>query len=218
MTLTRALLMPMLLMVGACGRRSGGAPAIEPAPRPVVAADVPAVVDAPAAVDVPAADAPAAVDAPPAQSEAAAANERLLRGLADGTIPMATGVDPARGVVMVTYLEAGPNGGRERHASQRLCGAAVARGDVVRRRLQALVAQSREMDEPPACDDNGCVARGMEYQPALRARFALRADGTRVLVGAMEISETLLGDEWLERTAAYATAALERARTTPCPR
>ncbi len=220
MTMTRAstlLALTTLLSLGACGRRSGGAPAIEPTTHPVVAMDVPAAADLPTVVDVPVAvDVPAAADVPVVPDEGAL-NERLLRGLADGSIPLAASVDRALGVVTVSYLEAGPNGGRESHSTQRLCGASTTNA-ALRQRLQALVTQARELGEGPTCDAESCAARGMEYQPTLRAYFARRPDGSRVLVGAVEVSEALLGEEWIARTQAYVNANLARARSTPCPR
>ncbi len=215
MTRTSTLLaLTTLLSLGACGRSAGAPPPVEPAARPVVAVDVPVVVDVPETLDVPA----AATDTGPAVPDEGAINERLLRGLADGSIPLAASVDPALGVVMVSYLEAGPNGGRERHTSRRLCGAAAARDAALRQRLQALVTQAREMGDGPACDAESCAAPGMEYQPTLRVHFARRPDGSRVLVGAMQVSEAALTDEWITRARAYVDASLARARSTPCPR
>lgn len=200
-----------LLALGACTRHAPQTPAIEPAARPavVVVEDVPVVVDAPAVAD----DVPAvAVDAPAAPSPDAV----LLRGLADGSVDLAAHVDPAHGVVLVTFLEATPDGrSPARRTSRRVCGAAVTRDAALRTHLREAIAQSATNDAL-LCDGDECVVPGMEYQPSYRLRLGRRADGARVLLGAMQVSEAALGDEWLARSRAYVAQALAAARARPC--
>ena len=94
-----------LLALAACGRRAPQAPAVDPVARPavVVVEDVPVAVDAPVA----AVDAPVAADDVPA---APSPDAVLVHGLADGSVDLAAHVDPAHGVVIVTFLEATPDG------------------------------------------------------------------------------------------------------------
>jgi hypothetical protein len=39
-----------------------------------------------------------------------------------------------------------------------------------------------------------------------------------VLLGAMQLSEAALGEDWLERVRAYVDQSLAAARSRPCPR
>jgi hypothetical protein len=206
----------LLALLGACTRRPPQSPSAAPLFQPVtVPVDVPSVVDAPAPEDHPLAapDAPVP-DAPsPDGSDAA-----LLRGLADGSVGLAAHVDPAHGVVFVTYLEASPSGqAPARRSSRRVCGAAAARDAALRARLRAAVAQAAEGDGI-SCSGDECVVPGMEYQPAYRLRLGRAPDGTRVLLGAMQLSEAALGEEWLERVRVYVDQAMAAARARPCPR
>lgn len=201
----------LLALLGACGRRPPQSPPAAPIAPPVtVPVDVPAVVDAPAPEDHP----PAAPDAP----EPGASDAALLRGLADGSVGLAAHVDPAHGVVLVTYLEASPSGQAPmRRSSRRLCGAAAARDAALRARLRAAVAQAAE-GGGMSCSGDECAVPGMEYQPAYRLRLGRAPDGARVLLGAMQLSEAALGEEWLERARAYVDQAMAAARARPCPR
>jgi hypothetical protein len=215
MTTPRTALL-LLALLGACGRRPPQSPPAAPLVQPVIVpVDVPALVDAPAPEDHP----PAAPDAPvPVAPEPDGSDAALLRGLADGTVALAAHVDPSHGVVFVTYLEASPSGQAPmRRSSRRLCGATAARDAALRARLRAAVAQAAEGDGI-SCGDDECAVPGMEYQPAYRLRLGRAPDGTRVLLGAMQMSEAALGEEWLERVRVYVDQAMAAARTRRCPR
>lgn len=176
---------------------------------PPVAVDVPAVVDVPTAVDV-----PVTIDAPAPPSPDA----ELVRGLASGSVELSAHIDPAHGVVFVTYLEASPSGrSGVRRSTRRLCGAAAARDAALRARLREAVQQAAD-NESMECSDDECVVSGMEYQPAYRLRLGRTPDGTRVLLGAMQLSEAALSEEWMERVQAYVAQGLAAARSRPCPR
>jgi hypothetical protein len=194
------------LLVGGCGRRQQEGPPGPPAPVIVAPVDVPAAVDVPTAVDV-----PAAVDVPLAPSPDAV----LLRGLADGSVDLAAHVDPTHGVVLVTYVEAGPSGeAPARHQTRGLCGAAATGDAALRARLRS--AAGRAATEGFECEGDECLVPGMEYQPTYRWRLGRRADGARVLLGAIEISEAALRDEWLVPARAYVERAMVAARARPC--
>ncbi|MDO9021065.1 MAG: hypothetical protein Q8S73_29260 [Deltaproteobacteria bacterium] len=216
MNTPQPLVISLLALLGACGRRPSQPPPAAPLVQSVtVPVDAPAVVDAPALDDhpPPAPDAPSP-DAPSPEGSDAA----LLRGLADGSVGLAAHLDPAHGVVFVTYLEASPSGRAPvRRSSRRLCGAAAARDAALRARLREAVAQAAEGDGL-TCGDDECVVPGMEYQPAYRLRLGRAPDGTRVLLGAMQMSEAALGEEWLERVRVYVDQAMAAARARPCPR
>jgi len=210
-TLRPALL--LLALLPACGRRQHQGPPVEAAVARPVTVDVPlaTAVDVPAAaVDVP----PAAVDVPAPPSPDAA----LVRGLASGSVELSAHIDPAHGVVLVTYLEASPSGrSGVRRSTRRLCGAAAARDAALRARLREAVQQASD-NETLECSGDECVVPGMEYQPAYRLRLGRAPDGTRVLLGAMQLSEAALSEEWMERVRAYVDQGLAAARARPCPR
>lgn len=206
-TLRPALL--LLALLPACGRRRHEGPPVEAAVVPPVPVDVPAVVDVPVVVDV-----PAAVDVP----EAPSPDAELVRGLASGSVDLATHIDPAHGVVFVTYLEAPPSGrSGVRRSSRRLCGAAAARDAALRARLSDAVQQASNSDGV-LCSEDECLVPGMEYQPAYRLRLGRLPDGTRVLLAAMQLSEATMGDEWMNRVRTYVEQSLTAARSRPCPR
>lgn len=205
MTTSRAAVL-LAALAGACGRRQQEGPPVRPPP----AAVAPTVV----AEDVPPAaspdDVPVAVDAPPS------ADAALLRGLADGSVDLAAHVDPAHGVVVVTYVEAPPSGeGRERHETRRLCGAAVGRDAALRARLRG-AAERAGAEGGFLCDGDECLVPGMEYQPSYRLRLGRRADGARVLLGAIEMSEAAMGEQWLAPARAYVERAMTAARARAC--
>jgi hypothetical protein len=204
MTTSRAAVL-LAALAGACGRRQQEGPPVRPPP----AAVAPTVV----AEDVPAAaspdDVPVAVDAP-------SADAALLRSLADGSVDLAAHVDPAHGVVLVTYVEAPPSGeGRERHETRRLCGAAVGRDAALRARLRG-AAERAGAEGGFLCDGDECLVPGMEYQPSYRLRLGRRADGARVLLGAIEMSEAAMGEQWLAPARAYVERAMTAARARAC--
>jgi len=208
-TLRPALL--LLALLPACGRRQHQGPPVEAAVVRPVTVDVPT-----AAVDVPTAavDVPTAVDAPTPPSPDA----ELVRGLASGGVELSAHIDPAHGVVFVTYLEASPSGrSGVRRSTRRLCGAAAARDAALRARLREAVQQAAD-NESLECSGDECVVPGMEYQPAYRLRLGRAPDGTRVLLGAMQLSEAALSEEWMERVRAYVDQGLAAARSRPCPR
>jgi len=208
-TLPPALL--LLALLPACGRRQQQGPPVEAAVARPVTVDVPAAaIDVPTAVDVPA----AAVDVPPPPSPDA----ELVRGLASGSVELSAHIDPAHGVVFVTYLEASPSGrSGVRRSTRRLCGTAAARDAALRARLREAVQQAAD-NESMECSGDECVVPGMEYQPAYRLRLGRAPDGTRVLLGAMQLSEAALSEEWMERVRAYVDQGLAAARSRPCPR
>lgn len=207
----------LLALLPACGRRQHQGPPVEAAVVRPATVDVPPVaVDVPAAVDVPTAtvDVPAAVDVPAPPSPDA----ELVRGLASGAVELSAHIDPAHGVVLVTYLEPSPSGrSGERRSTRRLCGAAAARDAALRARLRDAVRQASDIGGLE-CRGDECVVPGMEYQPAYRLRLGRAPDGTRVLLGAMQLSEAALSEEWMERVRAYVDQGLAAARSRPCPR
>jgi len=207
----------LLALLTACGRRQHQGPPVEAAIARPVTVDVPAAVDVPAppAVDMPAAvDVPSAVDVPAPPSPDA----ELVRGLASGGVELSAHIDPAHGVVLVTYLEPSPSGrSGERRSTRRLCGAAAARDAALRARLRDAVRQASD-NGSMECRGDECVVPGMEYQPAYRLRLGRAPDGTRVLLGAMQLSEATLSEEWMERVRAYVDQSLASARSRPCPR
>ncbi|MBK8696756.1 MAG: hypothetical protein IPN17_31960 [Deltaproteobacteria bacterium] len=144
-------------------------------------------------------DVPVTIDAPAPPSPDA----ELVRGLASGSVELSAHIDPAHGVVFVTY----PGGVAQRalgvrRSTRRLCGAAAARDAALRARLREAVQQATD-NESMECSGDECVVSGMEYQPAYRLRLGRAPDGTRVLLGAMQLSEAALSDEWMERVRAY---------------
>jgi len=199
----------------ACGsQRAPVAPASAP-PAPVVVADVPP----PSDVAAPAPD--VAPDAAPdaAAPDAAAPDPRALRlrALADGSVPLAQAIDPARGVTIIRHVEAPPSGrGRARISDQRLCGAALTRAlPAIRRDLAAAVEQAGE--DAIACGADGtCIVPGMEYQSAWQIYF-VDVQGTLRLDAVAELSIAAMNGEWVDAVNGHVTRALAAARQRPCP-
>lgn len=190
--------MALAVLLGACERRRPETPAIRPVARP-----------APVAQDRP---------APPVDADRPHPDALLLRGLADGSVDLGAHVDPARGVVLVTYRGAGPDGRTpERRSIRHLCGAAAGRDPTLRASLREAVARGAEGGHGLVCAGDECAAPGMEYQPTYRLRLGRATDGTRVLLAAIEASEAALGEERVARVRAFADRGLAAASARPCP-
>ena len=142
-------------------------------------------------------------------------DERLLRAVAAGTVPIGSVIDPARGIVVTRYLEAGPRGGHRTIVQHRLCGAAVEHDTSLHRMLTTAMAQAdnSEID----CGDDDCAVPGMEWTASFHARFARGATGNRVLVRFSEQSEADLPDAWVTRANTFAAQAEANALSHPCP-
>lgn len=161
---------------------------------------------------------PAPVEAPvePAPTPPVPEGVTLVQRVLADESALATSIDPARGLVLVRYEEAGPQGGREVRTQSHVCGAQLARKAAdVRRMLQRATEQA-----PPeewTCSAAECVAPGMEWTPTIYIRFARSAEGTLVLTGVISVSEAALGEPWLTNARTYVERAIAAAEARPCP-
>lgn len=156
-------------------------------------------------------DAPARDDVTADVAPADPPRARLLRDLAAGRATLADHTDPARGVLSVEYVEAGPGpGARAVRRARRLCGATLARDAELPRMLRDAVAQAEHLGL--ACDDDACTVAGMEYAPVWRVAFAGDA-----VVSVMRLSEAALGDDYLAARDAFVRRQVDAQRARRCP-
>jgi hypothetical protein len=133
---------------------------------------------------------------------------------------LATAIDPARGLLLVRYEEAGPGEGRRRRETktqQHLCGAAMTRK---RAEIIALLRTATEQaapDEEWTCSETECIAPGMEWTPTIHIALARDPAGALVIEGLFSVSEAALPEEWTDAANAYVARALTAARAAPCP-
>lgn len=205
----RSLVALVTLLSIACNRP----PAPPPAPVGRAAVDAGparAIAERPDA-DIPPPDAvvarPDAVeDAPPAPSPRAS----LLRDLAAGRTSIAAHTDPARGVLVIEFVEPGPQPrGRGLRSARRLCGREIARDRDLPRMFQNAIAQAEHF--PLRCEDDLCTVEGMEYAPVWRVHFAGDA-----ITAVMRLSEAAMGDDFLAARDAVVRRHLDAQRATPC--
>lgn len=164
----------------------------------IVAPERPDVAPADAAVEP--ADAPRGVSP----------REALLRELAAGRQTVAAHSDPAQGVLVVEYVEAGPGpGGRAVRRARRLCGAAIARDRELPRMLRDAITQAESFEL--ACEGDACTVSGMEYAPVWRVTFAGDA-----VTSVMRLSEAALGEDYLAARDAYVRRQVDAQRARPC--
>jgi len=201
----RNSLLTLLPLLAACSRPPTVASAPTPAPI-VVPADV--VIPAPEPADVPAADATAEpVDVPRPVSP----HETLLRELAAGRQSIAAHADPAQGVLVVEYVEAGPGpGARAVRRARRLCGAAIARDRDLPRMLRDAIAQAEHFEL--GCEGDTCTVQGMEYAPVWRVTFAGDA-----VTSVMRLSEAAMSEDYLTTRDAYVRRQIDAQRARACP-
>lgn len=212
----QALTLSLVALVACTSTRNAqvSAPPLVTTPAIAVAEDAAAPVSSDAASDAASADA-ATDDAPTARAQPDPHLVRL-RALAADDATLRAGIDPARGVTMIRYLEAPPSGeGREEHTSRRLCGATLARAlPSVRRALNAAIEQSTA-NESFDCEGDVCTVAGMEYQPVHRLYFVTTGD-TITLEAIAQVSEAAMASEWLLRATDFVTRNLTAARAHPC--
>jgi hypothetical protein len=230
MTLPRSSLHALIVTLGllgiACPKREA---ATSPARRDTpIARDVTLRVDATA--DVPPTIVLPAPPPPPPPIAADASTPRdagaviprgfeaLLRAVAGGSVSPQSVIDPARGLLLVDFLEATPGpGSRETFTARHLCGESLRHIDgTVRSLLATAVRQSVDMEEAIGCQGMECSVDGMEYQAAIHVRFARRPSGEPVIVAIHRISEALMGEDWLARARRYVARQTADAQT-PCP-
>lgn len=185
---------------------------------PVVTAPVISAVDAAIVVDAATAASPDVAIADDASSEQDPPDPHLvrLRALAADDDALRAGIDAARGVTVIRYIEAPPSGrGREDLSNRHLCGATVTRAlPSLRSALSAAIEQAGA-SESFSCDGDVCTVPGMEYQPAFHLYFVSSGDAL-TLEAIAQVSEATMGEQWMTRATAYVTRSLTAARAHPC--
>lgn len=144
--------------------------------------------------------------------------EQQLRAMAASDDALIAAISPTRGLSVIEYLEAPPNGrGRQTRRAEQLCGAALrqrARG--LREQITRALARAAE-GQDILCGAEQCTVPGMEYEASKHFRFILADGGARTLLESMEfISEAAMGDAWINAARAHTDSALATHRRTTC--
>lgn len=154
-----------------------------------------------------------AVDAPTAGPDTPAVDPRitLLHDLGAGRARLVDHVDPARGLLVVEYVDAGPGPeGRAVRRARRLCRDDLARDTELPAMVRAALSQAESFGI--GCADETCTVAGMEFAPVWRVGF----EGPR-LHALLRLSEAAMPAEGLATRDAWVRTQVATLRAQPCP-